>query len=72
MIHTDFSEFMKYTNKAGDNKIKLKCEKRTTLEPYMLKSKSPINRGAFGSIYCCVNKNNGEEYENYNEGENNH
>eukprot|EP00826_Nyctotherus_ovalis_P059201 TRINITY_DN8210_c0_g6_i1.p1 TRINITY_DN8210_c0_g6~~TRINITY_DN8210_c0_g6_i1.p1 ORF type:complete len:931 (-),score=267.56 TRINITY_DN8210_c0_g6_i1:147-2849(-) len=71
MIKKDFTEYMEYMNDIGDHSIKLKCEKRTTLDPYVDKSNNPLdcggrtrpsNRGGFSEIYFCVNRLSSERY----------
>lgn len=62
LIRTDFTKFMEYINATENHKVKLKCEKRTTLFPYILNSTHPINRGGFGAIYRCTHEKTGEEF----------
>eukprot|EP00826_Nyctotherus_ovalis_P045522 TRINITY_DN5049_c0_g1_i4.p1 TRINITY_DN5049_c0_g1~~TRINITY_DN5049_c0_g1_i4.p1 ORF type:complete len:412 (-),score=98.27 TRINITY_DN5049_c0_g1_i4:57-1292(-) len=42
IVQTDFVKYMEYVNATEEHKIKLKCEKRTMLLPYILKSQEPI------------------------------
>eukprot|EP01022_Parablepharisma_sp_SALTPOND_P033081 TRINITY_DN88162_c1_g1_i1.p1 TRINITY_DN88162_c1_g1~~TRINITY_DN88162_c1_g1_i1.p1 ORF type:complete len:954 (+),score=100.18 TRINITY_DN88162_c1_g1_i1:155-3016(+) len=62
MLSKDFTKYMEYVNETEDHKVKLKCEKRTTLDPYVLKTSAPSNRGGFSEIYFCTHKTTGEEY----------
>jgi serine/threonine protein kinase len=62
IVQTNFEKYIEYVNLTENHKIKLKCERRTTLVPYILKSNVPINRGGFGAIYKCAHNSTGEEY----------
>ena len=71
MINKDFSEFMQYVNETEDYEIKLKCEKRDNLEPYVDKDSKPLdcgrttnpsNRGGFSEIYFCKDSATDEQY----------
>jgi len=62
IVQTNFEKYMEYVNLTENHKIKLKCERRTTLLPYKLKHNSPISHGGFGSIYVCTHNSTGEEY----------
>eukprot|EP00826_Nyctotherus_ovalis_P033436 TRINITY_DN2709_c0_g1_i12.p1 TRINITY_DN2709_c0_g1~~TRINITY_DN2709_c0_g1_i12.p1 ORF type:complete len:938 (+),score=351.29 TRINITY_DN2709_c0_g1_i12:166-2979(+) len=62
IIESDFTRYMEYVNATEDHKIKLKCETRTTLDPYVLKSSSPLSRGGFSEIFRCTHKVTGEEF----------
>ena len=62
MVQEDFTKYMQYvidtTGKAG----KLKAEKRTALNPYVLESKEPLSRGGFSEIYKVKHKDTHEIY----------
>ena len=62
MISSDFAKYMEYVNDTEDHKIKLKCETKTDLDPYVLKSTRPLSRGGFSEIYLCTHKATGEEF----------
>jgi len=62
LIKTDFVKFIEYINATENHKVKLKCENRTTLLPYILQSSHAINRGGFGAIYRCSHEKTGEEF----------
>lgn len=62
LINEDLTKFMEYVNNVEDHKIKLKCEKRNSLEPYVLDSEVPINQGAFGEIYLCTRRTDGRKF----------
>eukprot|EP00826_Nyctotherus_ovalis_P045528 TRINITY_DN5049_c0_g8_i1.p1 TRINITY_DN5049_c0_g8~~TRINITY_DN5049_c0_g8_i1.p1 ORF type:complete len:928 (-),score=253.11 TRINITY_DN5049_c0_g8_i1:148-2835(-) len=62
IIATDFTMYMKHINKTENHKIKLKCEKKAVLDPYVLKSVDPINSGGFSELFLCTHKTTGEEY----------
>jgi serine/threonine protein kinase len=62
IIETDFTQYMEYVNATEDHKIKLKCESRSTLDPYVLKSNKPLSHGGFSEIFLCTHKVTGEEF----------
>lgn len=62
IVQTNFVKYMEYVNAIEDHEIKLKCERRTMLLPYILKSQEPISKGGFGAIYRCRHEKTGEEY----------
>jgi len=71
MIKKDFTEYMKHVNDTDIYPIKLKCEKKTTLDPYVDDNNNPLdcggktrpsNRGGFSEIYFCVNRLTSERY----------
>lgn len=62
VIKRDLTLYIEYVNGKEEGRIKLKSEKRETLDPYVLKKPKPISRGAFGEIYLCADKNTEKEY----------
>lgn len=62
IIETDFTQYMEYVNQTENHKVKLRCESRTTLDPYVLTSTRPLSRGGFSEIFRCTHKVTGEEF----------
>lgn len=62
IIATDFTKFIKYVNETSGSGVKLKTERRSTLDPYELKGGNHIGVGGFGEIYMCTHKTTGVVY----------
>jgi hypothetical protein len=62
LINEDLMKYIEYMNNVEDHKIKLKCDKRDLLDPYVLDSEHPINQGAFGEIYLCARKTDEKKF----------
>lgn len=61
MINRNFAEYMQYANGTGCHRVKLKCEVRANLHPYVFKFPTALNRGEFSEIFHCINKITNEE-----------
>eukprot|EP00826_Nyctotherus_ovalis_P059195 TRINITY_DN8210_c0_g1_i1.p1 TRINITY_DN8210_c0_g1~~TRINITY_DN8210_c0_g1_i1.p1 ORF type:complete len:659 (+),score=201.43 TRINITY_DN8210_c0_g1_i1:359-2335(+) len=62
LIAKDFSGFIKYINDTANHKIKLKYERKETLDPYELKNSKPLGTGGFSEIYLAQHKVTGEKF----------
>jgi len=62
LITKDFTKFIQYVNETDSSGIKLKAERRETLDPYELKAANPLGVGGFGEIYLCAHKSTGITY----------
>jgi hypothetical protein len=56
MIEEDFCKYIQCIDESKNHKVKLRCTRRESLDPYVLDSDKPLSYFEFGEVYVCTYK----------------